>query len=497
MRRLLPVIVVAAGACARPEAHPPLRPHAELEAEQASMPQSRSLPPPPLRAPGDAPDVTVYGYWPYWGDPLATVPWDQLTHVAIFDVGLASDGSLTSLSHWTANAADAMALAAPYGVHVHLTVTCFDDAVMASVLGSPARRTAAVQALAAQVHAYGAHGVNVDFEGLDTTWRDAFTAFVAELAGAVDEVYLAMPAVDWSDAYDEAALAAVADGLFVMGYNYHYAGGGPGPVAPLHGGGPWSSLSLARSVDDLRAVGVPDDRIVLGLPLYGYDWPTTDTTVPGTRTANATAAFFASAGITATAAGRHYDATTDTPYAFPSTTRQLWYDDAVSVAAKVGWGVDQGLQGVGFWALTYDDADVDLWTRVDALTHGPDVPDSDLPVDTDTGAADTDPVAPLTFVGVAPGVAGRVNTFTVHGGTPGARVVIVTSRALGTAAVPGCPGVTVGLRSPLVVGNVTADGAGVVTRTLRVPAAVAGDAYAFLAVEPSTCRVSGPLVAVF
>ena len=48
----------------------------------------------PLRDPADRPSVTVYGYWPYWSDPLADMPWDQLTHVAIFDVGTDASGNL-------------------------------------------------------------------------------------------------------------------------------------------------------------------------------------------------------------------------------------------------------------------------------------------------------------------------------------------------------------------------------------------------------------------
>ena len=42
------------------------------------------------------------------------------------------------------------------------------------------------------------------------------------------EVVVDMPAVDWSDAYDESTLATLSDGLFIMGYDYHYSGGDPG-----------------------------------------------------------------------------------------------------------------------------------------------------------------------------------------------------------------------------------------------------------------------------
>ena len=64
----------------------------------------------------------VYGYYATWKGTLEEVPWDRLTHVAIFDVELTASGGLTRTSNWTDNVATALALAEPYGVKVHLAV---------------------------------------------------------------------------------------------------------------------------------------------------------------------------------------------------------------------------------------------------------------------------------------------------------------------------------------------------------------------------------------
>ncbi len=365
MRWLLPVL--AAAGCT--EVREDITPHATLQGQATHATVSRTLPPPVLRDPTDRPDIAVYGYWPYWGDPLATVPFDQLTHIALFSVGLNSDGGLNSQQNWNNHVAEAMSLAAPHGVRVHLTLTSFSDSVNNTVLPNPTLRARAVSELAALVNGAGAHGVNIDIEGMDAARRADLVAFTTELAAAVDEVWLALPPIDWSRAYDYGALGQIADGLFIMGYNYHWAGGGPGPIAPLFGVSPWSQYSLAWSVEDYRSHGVPDHKITLGMPLYGYDWPTTSTSVPGTRTGDASARFYADAVATAASRGRSYDSATESPYTFPSSTRQLWYEDAQSIEAKVAWAVAEQLQGVGFWALTYDDADPDLWGRIDALTH--------------------------------------------------------------------------------------------------------------------------------
>lgn len=369
------LLLIAACTPVPPEGH---RPHARFveELDPATIPRHVLPPPAPLRAPSDRPDRVVYGYWPYWGDALDTLYWDQLTHVAVFNVELSANGSLTQTQRWTQHAANAMSLAARDGVHVHLCVTSFNDTITNAVLPDPARRATAVSQLAQLVAAYGAHGVNVDIEGMDATNRDHLTAFVTELKAAVGEVVVALPAIDWSRAYDYADLAAASDGLFIMGYDYHWGGGNPGPVAPLLGGAPWSNYSLTWTLNDYRAQGAADDKLLLGLPLYGRSWPTTNNNVPGTTTGTATSVLWADAVAQGASLGRHYDAVTDTPYAFPSATRQLWYDDRDSLEQKLGFAVDEGIAGVGFWALTYEDSDPAFWQMVDGLTH-PSCPDGD------------------------------------------------------------------------------------------------------------------------
>ena len=169
----------------------------------------------------------------------------HLTHLAIFSVALNSDGSLSSTSTWTSRAAEAVSLGHAAGVKIHLCVTSFDSDTIDSVLSSSSHRATAVAALAAQVDAYGADGVNIDFENMSSDNITDLIDFTEELKAAVDEVYLATPAVDWNGAYWYSRLAEASDGLFIMGYGYHWTGGGPGPNAPLEDGDLWSQWTLA------------------------------------------------------------------------------------------------------------------------------------------------------------------------------------------------------------------------------------------------------------
>ena len=355
---------------------------AHVIAHPERAPARRRQAPPPARL--DAPTRIVYGYLPYWEYGPDEVPWTHLTHLAVFSVGADADGSLSSLSRWTGRAADAVRLGHAAGVKVHLCVTQFDPGTLDALLGSASARERLVGNLVTQVRAYGADGVNVDFEGVRAGQRANMVRLVEELmAAGVGEVTLATPAVDWNESWDEDALARLSDGLFIMGYGYHWTGGDPGPNAPLEAGGTWSRWTLAWTVEQYLAAGADPRKIVLGLPLYGQRWPVRDVeAVPGDATGGGSSVVYASA-VADAGSRRRWDSASVTPW-FPGSSTQTWYDDAESIEAKTRWALlDTGLGGVGFWALGYDENDADLWARMDralldaAAADAPDEPVED------------------------------------------------------------------------------------------------------------------------
>ena len=363
-------IITLSIALARPS------PHQEQLTPPAYIPSSKS---------GHylTPDVTVYGYHPYWGGDPLDVDLSPLTHIAIFDVGMDSSGNITDTGYWNSVAADLIPKAHGMGVKVHLCLTSFSDSVNNTVLPSASRRATAVNQLANLVNSHGADGVNIDIEGMDASQRNNLNLFTAELAALVPEVVLATPAVDWSSAYDYATLASISDGLFIMGYDYHWSGGDPGPVDPLYGGSPWSQWSLDWSVQDYLAKGVPPNKIILGLALYGRRWDTTNSNVPGTAASNgsSSSATFSSAMTEANQNGSLFDSVTRTPYVlYPY--EQLWYGDVESVRERIRYANSNRLQGIGFWALSYENGIDGFWDMVNSETVI-------LDPNNDTGTTDT------------------------------------------------------------------------------------------------------------
>jgi uncharacterized protein (TIGR03382 family) len=356
-----------------------------------------------------APRVTSYGYLPDWIDDPLAVDLDSLSHVAWFNVSLNASGHATDTDSWHAVANTLVDSAHAVGTQVHLTVALFDETTQASVLSNESHRAQAVTELVSLVNDYGADGLNVDFEGMAWEQRDDLVQFVIELKAGVDEVYLATPAVDWSGAYDYDRLSAESDGLFIMAYGYHWSGGDPGPVGPLHGGGPWSVYAQDWSLEDYRTYGATDDKIVMGVPLYGRSWPSSSDAVPGTSTGTSSAHTMASAIATAADYDPRFDDTSQTPWVWTGT-KQFWYDDMDSTETKLSWAIDQGIQGVGYWALGYTGGDPDFWQMVDRVTQIPEPEDTGEPLDTGTPEDTATPTDPGVIDAEDSGYAGEGDT---------------------------------------------------------------------------------------
>jgi len=321
------------------------------------------------RATGDLTHI-VHGYHPYW-IPDTAAAWyrfDLLSHLAYFSCEIdPSTGVPTNTRAWLSSSVPTKAKAA--GVKVLLTVTNFGAAANRSLLGTPEARETLYVELLRLIALRDADGVSIDFESVPADQRENLTSFFVELkaeltAWKADAVLsAAVPAVDWSGAWDVRALSETIDLFFLMGYDYSWSGSSSaGPVAPLRG----FSLNVERSLQWYLDQGVPRSRLLLGVPYYGYDWPVSSD-VPGASTTDRGVARVYS---TVQEILVHYPAMWSDTYLVPwisyrpSGWRQCWYDDARSLALKYEHVLSTGIAGIGIWALGYDGTRNELWNEI-------------------------------------------------------------------------------------------------------------------------------------
>lgn len=318
-----------------------------------------------------------YGYCPYWIDSVyySYFQMELLTHLAYFAVDIqptnGSLGSIPNVSRFLKIRDHAHA----HGVDAHMTFTIFGNTNVTTFLNNASARQQAITEMCDFLTTYTLEGVNIDFEFVTSSVRDSFNLFINDLAyalwnhgGGRKDLYLASIAVpEWYPGYDIDYLADHCDGLFIMAYGFHYSGSSvAGPVSPCVPSTFWGQYCAAKSIGSYKAYGAPGEKIVLGIPYYGYDWPTVSGDIGSATTGSGTATIYYYAFQNANTYGRLWDSYSLTPWFRYNSGgwHQCWYDDSVSLDIKFSFVNDSSCAGAGCWALGYDRTYDHLWNAV-------------------------------------------------------------------------------------------------------------------------------------
>lgn len=313
----------------------------------------------------------VFGYYPYWmGSAWLDLDLSLISTIAYFGAEANSTGGIDDWHSWPPN--NLITTAHNAGVDVVLTVTNFNSNSISTLLSNATYRQNLITTIVNSVSSAGADGVNIDFEGLPSSQKDNMVQFITDLKAAFEsaipgsQVTLATPAVDWSSAWDYDQLAINSDGLMIMGYDYHWSSGPTtGPVAPLTG---WGTYNVTWTVNDyITWSGGLNDKLILGCPYYGYDWPSESGSAGANTTGSATARTYSVAEPTAQAYGKLRDSDSQSPwYRYQNSGwQQCWYDDSLSLSLKYDLINQHNLKGVGIWALGYDGDRPELWNAIE------------------------------------------------------------------------------------------------------------------------------------
>ena len=352
-------------------------------------------------------EVFGFGLASSLADPTFGYPsWDfsLLGTVAFFGLHVQSDGTFANDAGWTVwNSSELTGLlskAHSSGTKVVVTIILQDFAANTPTMcaGLMHYSTTAANAVA-QMKAKGVDGINVDYEGLngscggpDSSWtRHAFRNFVALLrSGMPAGSYLsvdtyASSASDPLGFFDIPGLAPSVDSLFVMAYDLEYSNYGRaptscssfclGPTAPLTG---YYYNDTTTAQQYLAAV--PASKVILGVPYYGRkscvssatpnQYPTSSVVADTYLDASGeSSASMVKAGSYAAHRDAHDPAGQERWDTWVNTslncTRELYWDDTVSLGQKYDLVNRDGLRGVGIWNLNYGGGAPELWSTLD------------------------------------------------------------------------------------------------------------------------------------
>jgi len=228
------------------------------------------------------------------------------------------------------------------------------------------------------------------FDGFDIDWEYPRTEDAANYRALLEEFRRQMRAVRpglrlsiavghsprMMGEVDFAAIASLVDQVGVMNYDYT----GPwakttGFLAPLFSdpGDPRHSNSIEKNIADYEAAGVPAEKLLMGVPFYGYSWTGVEATNNGL--------FQAGRGVhtdepyryirTLIASSPVYrDPLSRAPWLYDGKT--FWtYEDPVSVRYKASFAANRHLGGVMIWELSEDTSDAVLLTTAHSALRSP------------------------------------------------------------------------------------------------------------------------------
>ncbi len=224
---------------------------------------------------------------------------------------------------------------------------------------------------------YGFSDLNLDIESVmqaSSSARENFLTFAKTVKESLVKNKLGTLTIEISptdlikkDLIDPLKIAPVADYVVVMGYDYHYTGSYvTGPVAPLYGAGVSLEYDVATAINKAKKV-IPENKIILGIPFYGYSWETIGNTIqsaviPDTGIVESTRTVSDFLKNCATCSAR-FNSTFQEPYFIYKNTntgtyQQTFYPNELSTRSKVEFANTENLGGIAIWALGYEDSNI-------------------------------------------------------------------------------------------------------------------------------------------
>ncbi len=331
----------------------------------------------------------VFGFAPYWTiNNLQNVNFDVLTTFAYFGIPVNSDGSLDisdpGYSTFISNQATRIFTKAhEHGTRVVLTLTDMNNYDILALMDSPEAQQRTIDQAVTMVKNRGIDGLNIDFEysgDPGQAYRDKFSSFIQnitdrmhqEVPGSKVTVSVYASAVKDPKIYNISSIAKSSDGVFMMAYDFAVAGSDQAmPTAPLYGhkqGVYWYDISSA--VNDFLSV-MPADKLILGVPWYGYNYVVNQ---PGVKASTypywSETQTNALAQQTITPSAPGYETGWD-PYgevgwkayydSYTGAWRMIFLENTKSLSLKFNFAKKENLEGVGIWALGFDNSKQDFW----------------------------------------------------------------------------------------------------------------------------------------
>ncbi len=299
-------------------------------------------------------DVNGYCFVNIADDVLEkTLP--NLTYLSIFSYEVLPNGDIVNISGDTRLIEKARAKnVAPMMVITNIENNeTFSSELAHQILSSEEAQNNLIGNVITKMQEKNYYGVDVDFEYLYPDDRQLYNQFLEKLSSAIRPLgFILTTAVapKTSDnqkgllyeAHDYAFHGKVSDHVIIMTYEWGYTYGEPMAVAPAN---------QVKRVLDYAVSVIPSEKILMGMPNYGYDW-----NIPYVEGTAARSISNVGAVDLARRVGAFikFDQLQKAPYFnyyTPNQQHVVWFEDANSTYARLRFVQDYNLGGVSYWTI--------------------------------------------------------------------------------------------------------------------------------------------------
>ncbi len=273
----------------------------------------------------------------------------------VFSFGFTEEGDLIAIDD-----ARLIRTAQEYQVEPVLVLTpfsesgAFNNQLVNVLLQNDAIGQRLIQNLLQYMQQKGYAGIDVDFEYVLASDKEAYVAFVDRLTRQMNEngfyVTIALPPKTSDDqpgllyeGVDYAGLGAAANQVLLMTYEWGYTYSTPQAVAPI---------PSVRRVLDYGVSRIPASKIYMGLPNYGYDWPLPH--IQGVTRAVTIGNIHAVEIAAQNGAEILFDEIAKSPYfnyVLDGVAHEVWFEDVRSMLSRFRLIDEYDFVGGGYWNL--------------------------------------------------------------------------------------------------------------------------------------------------
>lgn len=335
--------------------------------------------------------LIVYGYLPYWTRGRATFP-ETITHVSYFSLGIQADGKILDIPSkvqeagyrsYQKGALSSLRETITKDQKLELTLTMMDQEAIPLFLKNPTSQDVFLDDLQKIISQQPIDGVNIDIEYngiVDTALQENLTTLLhrTNILLKKHSPPLHLSIATYSDAgslqrlTNLKTIAPEVDHIIMMAYDFHRSKSpNAGPNSPIYGktAGKWGEDIMSDL--QLYSQYVPSEKILLGIPFYGYAWSVEDPKNPNSFTLPKSGESVPYDNVLALLSRanveRNWDSEALSPYlryTVGKNTKILYYDDPQSLHYKMLLVRQANLGGIAIWALGYDGDNKSLWDSI-------------------------------------------------------------------------------------------------------------------------------------